>query len=213
MLHLDKANLPVSSKLLSSASASGSSSPSQAQRNATPDLRDPLRRHYSLLSPRRTPASPHRTSSEGQFMLRSPLRRTQTAIPAESVVESSVTADPRRTRSLDSLGAVQKADTTQPWRREHWITLSRYYEAVGRDIEQTVKVFYRHESLQFEETENGSQQIVESWSKERIRWHVRCLDAVTKKHHGKPLLERIRAFELKKKRKGPISKKNTPINK
>lgn len=151
--------------------------------------------------------------SEEQFVLRSPLRRTQTAIPAESVLESSPALNPRRTRSLASLETVQKPDKTYPWRHEHWITLSRYYEAVGRDIEQTVKVFYRHESLQFEDTDNGSQQIVESWSKDRIRWHVRCLDAVTKKHNGKPLLERIRAFNLKKKRKEPISKKSIPINK
>ncbi|KAI9257989.1 hypothetical protein BDA99DRAFT_514940 [Phascolomyces articulosus] len=216
---------------------SGNNSP---HRTATPDLRDPLRRHYSLLSsPRRSvPHSPsHRTTStlEG---LRTPLRRAKTSLPpslttgggertvatdslpctAPTVGNSSTTptpgttitgtkvptplpTDPRRTKSLANLGSVQKADTTQPWKKEDWITLSRYYEAVGRDIEQTVKVFYRHESLQFEETENGrSQMIIESWPKERIRWHVRCLDAATKKHQGKPLLERVRAFEFKKKK-------------
>ncbi|KAG2223716.1 hypothetical protein INT45_007294 [Circinella minor] len=216
-------------------SGSGNNSP---HRSATPDLRDPLRRHYSLLaSPRRSAAltgaqSPsHR--SEG---LRTPLRRAQTALSpslttareekvgkliatstsdstpnstpnatltpsTQNITPATTSSDTRRTKSLANLGSVQKADTTHPWKREDWITLSRYYEAVGRDIEQTVKVFYRHESLQFEETENGrTQMIIESWSKERIRWHVRCLDAVTKKHQGKPLLERVRAYDFKKKK-------------
>ena len=236
------------STTVNSSSSSGNNSP---HRSATPDLRDPLRRHYSLLaSPRRSTAitgaqSPsHR--SEG---LRTPLRRAQTGLspslttareekvgkiraasPSDSTPNGTPNAtltpatknatatatpssDPRRTKSLANLGSVQKADTTQPWKKEDWITLSRYYEAVGRDIEQTVKVFYRHESLQFEETENGrSQMIIESWPKERIRWHVRCLDAVTKKHQGKPLLERVRAFDFKKKKKSFSSNSGSSLS-
>ncbi|KAI9489824.1 hypothetical protein BDB00DRAFT_840848 [Zychaea mexicana] len=85
------------------------------------------------------------------------------------------------------------------WTHDTWLILSRYYEAVGRDAEETVNSFYRHESLQICKDTEGFYEIIELWPKDVVRWRVLCLSSVTKKHGGIPLLDRVKAYNEKKR--------------
>ncbi|KAI8143513.1 hypothetical protein BJV82DRAFT_610717 [Fennellomyces sp. T-0311] len=94
----------------------------------------------------------------------------------------------------------RKSKRIKTWTHDHWKDLSRYYEAVGRNIDKTVKAFYRHESVQLKKDKHGDYDITELWSKDFIKLRVICLNIVTKRHRGVPLLERIRVYNEKKRK-------------
>lgn len=94
---------------------------------------------------------------------------------------------------VDSNGQQQTTEE-QPWTRDTWLKLDRYFQEQHGNFEETCKRFYRFESLYREE---GSPRVSQRWSKRNIMRRITLLDQVTRKHHGRSLAERVRAYERK----------------
>ncbi|KAG2226055.1 hypothetical protein INT45_002521 [Circinella minor] len=139
------------------------------------------------------------------------LRRVQSATEgATSISEATVEKIERqqeyeklqqqqqRKKKLNQDDALQK----YPWNHDTWLNLSRYYEAVGRNVDRTVNVFYRHESIEvIKDSKGGRHDIMERWSQDTIRWKVLCLVYATIKHGGIALFQRVQAYNEKKRRR------------
>ncbi|CDH51404.1 predicted protein [Lichtheimia corymbifera JMRC:FSU:9682] len=166
-------------------------------RRLAPDLRGSLlRRHHTTQV---DSFSPSRDDTIGQLSdILSPLRRTQSSV------------DPNRQKQQHSApSSLLAASTTEeqrqfPWTHKDWMSLSSYYESLGRNIKKTVNVFYRHESLQTSPSTNGSQEIEEKWSEEFIRWRVYCLDVVRRRHRDS-LEHRVQVYEERKRKRDQSS--------
>lgn len=167
-------------------------------RRLAPDLRGSLlRRHHTTQV---DSFSPSRDDTIGQLSdILSPLRRTQSSVDPNRPKQQQHSAS-------SSLAAASTMEDQRqfPWTHKDWMSLSSYYESLGRNINKTVNVFYRHESLQTSPSTNGSQEIEEKWSEEFIRWRVYCLDVVRRRHRDS-LEHRVQVYEERKRKRDQSS--------
>ena len=141
------------------------------------------------------------------------LRRVQSATEGATSISEATIEKLKRQQEYDKFQQKQqqqiKTELNQddalqkyPWDHDAWLNLSRYYEAVGRNVDRTVNVFYRHESIEvIKDRKGGRHDIMERWSQDVIRWKVLCLTYVTIKHGGVALLQRVQAYNEKKRRR------------
>ncbi|KAI7860323.1 hypothetical protein BDC45DRAFT_601029 [Circinella umbellata] len=141
------------------------------------------------------------------------LRRAQSATEGATSISEATVEKIERQQKYEKLQQQQQQqrkkkpdqdDALQeyPWNHDTWLNLSRYYEAVGRNVDRTVNVFYRHESIEvIKDSKGGRHDIMERWSQDTIQWKVLCLAYATIKHGGITLLQRVQAYNEKKRRR------------
>lgn len=154
--------------------------PGQARRLRSTELR----RSLSAAAPKAARAKPYMPALT---------RRAKSATNLEYDVEDDV--DKNDDDKIDEDGA---STDERPWGRDTWLKLDKYYQEENGNFEETCKRFYRFESLYREE---GSPRVLQRWSKKNIMRRIALLDQVTRKHKGQSLVDRVRSYERKVRRK------------
>ncbi|ORZ01295.1 hypothetical protein BCR43DRAFT_486700, partial [Syncephalastrum racemosum] len=155
---------------------------SPSRRPSTPLLSSPSHR---ISSPRRiyTPVR-RRFDSERTLQRASTLQPSTTSAQCISTPHRSFSALDFPTEETEILCL------NHPWRSRDWLRLSECL-AQKQDLSLAVDAFYRQESLK-RAMQDGKPEIVERWSKEKIRHYARCLKAVEVRHGGRTLHHRYK---------------------
>ncbi|KAG0174618.1 hypothetical protein DFQ28_007644 [Apophysomyces sp. BC1034] len=149
-------------------------------------------------------------ASQSQPLPRTPSRDTDLSSPSQSRPERSSTPSTPSFHREYSLQSLHGKDE-QPWTRQNWEKLEIWYDKMDRDIDRATDMFYRFVSIK-KQCIDGREQIVELWSKEKIRWLCQCLDTNTRFHNGVLPSQRKRSKKNNRKdrQQHPMQKYQAP---